>query len=172
MFTVYLKTHPAITFKAEDFAHPKFIRHACGVRAVSLYAELRVRGESKVGSFHAAFGNEIQGSTEDILAAAEQFERSSTFQNAYEYAQDHIGRDQLRKEWSARLDEISVMERDHAAFLNSHSTHLESKSNETYRDGCEAFDEILSKRAKESQEAARDNSGWCVPEESKLRRYA
>ncbi|MFA8389728.1 hypothetical protein ACEPUD_06320 [Burkholderia ubonensis] len=154
MFTVYLKTHPAITFRPADFAHPQFIRHACGIRAVHLYAELRARGEGKVGAFHAAFGSELQGSTEDVLIAAEHFEHSSTFQSAYEGAQDRIGRDELRKEWAARLDEISVTERDHAAFLNSHSAYLESKSNEKYGKSCEAFDEILSERTKEADKKA------------------
>ncbi|OJA71529.1 hypothetical protein BGV72_30470 [Burkholderia ubonensis] len=154
MFTVYLKTYPALTFKPEDFAQPQFIRHACGVRAVHLYAELRARGEGKVGAFHAAFGNEIQGSTEDVLIAAEQFERSSTFQNAHEGAQDRIGRDELRKEWAARLDEISVTERDHAAFLNAHSEFLESKGNKKYEKRCEAFDQIISERTKEAEKRA------------------
>jgi hypothetical protein len=150
--TVYLRKHSGIQFEAKDFAVSQFLLHVAGARAINLYAELRARGEDCLGAFVAAFGEHVGGQPNDLVAAAEHFERTSNYLLSFESAVEQIGIDTLRREWDQRAAELSVVARDHAAFLRSHNSTLEGKRDEAYGNaGRNAFGTVLRERARETE---------------------
>ncbi|REG57621.1 hypothetical protein B0G80_0245 [Paraburkholderia sp. BL6669N2] len=148
--TVYLRKHSQVQFEASDFSEPQFLLHVGGLRATSLYAELRARGEDCLGAFVAVFGEHVGGQPNDLVVAAEHYERTSNYALAFEDAVERIGIDALRHEWDQRAAELSVVARDHAAFLRSHSTALENKVDGAYSGIGNTFERVLAERTREA----------------------